>query len=194
MSFEWAGGSNAEYHAGMLLGQLGIDCMSEDMQRTPRRMVEALAEITHGLRDFDPEEVLTRQFDPPSQQPQMIFLEGIPFTSLCEHHILPFTGTATVAYLPQPGAKVAGISKLARLVAGYAARPQMQERLGQQIVDAIGKHLDVQGAACLIDAVHTCMTLRGAKAAGARMVTSHLTGCFFDTPVRSEFLALTRQS
>jgi GTP cyclohydrolase I len=183
---------NPEYYAYWLLDSLGVDVESPDQQRTPLRMAQALQELTHGLRDFDAEETLARTFEPPSGQPQMIFLAGIPFTSVCEHHILPFTGTATVAYLPSPGARVAGVSKLARLVDGLAARPQMQERLGEQVTGALNKYLDVQGAACLIEAVHTCMTIRGVKAAGARMVTSHLTGCFFDTPVRGEFLALAR--
>jgi GTP cyclohydrolase I len=85
------------------------------------------------------------------------------------------------------------VSKLARLVDAYACLPQMQERLGQQVVDALGKHLDIQGAGCVIDAEHMCMTLRGPRAVGARMVTSHLTGCFFDGVVRQEFLALARE-
>jgi GTP cyclohydrolase IA len=182
----------AEAGARAMLSSLGFDVDSPSQERTPHRMVAALAELASSVDGFDAGEALARRFDPPSDVPQMIFLTGIPFTSLCEHHVLPFTGTATVAYLPAPGAKVAGVSKLARLVQGLAARPQMQERLGTQVVEAIGKHLDTQGAGCLIEAVHTCMTLRGPQAAGARMITSHLAGCFFDTPVRGEFLALAR--
>jgi len=175
----------------IFLSRLGIDVESPEMKRTPLRFAQALAELTRNLRvPFDAGAVLARQFEPPAQHPQIVLLCDIPFTSLCEHHILPFTGTATVGYLPQPGAKVAGISKLARLVEGFSLRPQMQERMGQQVVQALGDHLDIQGAGCLIDAVHTCLTLRGPRSAGARMVTSHLTGCFLDAPVRQEFLAL----
>lgn len=180
-----------EYLAERFLAGLGVDITSEDMTRTPHRFAAALAELTAGLRTpFDAGAVLGRTFAPPPGVPVMIFLRRIPFTSVCEHHLLPFAGHATVAYLPADGARVAGISKLARLVAGYAAAPQMQERLGQQVVDAIGKHLDVQGAACLIEATHTCLTLRGPRAEGATMLTSHLTGKFFDGPVRGEFLTL----
>ena len=123
----------------------------------------------------------------------MIAVAGLEFTSLCEHHLMPFYGLAAVAYLPSPGARVVGVSKLARLTAGLAARPQIQERLGAQVVDAITGRLDTQGAACCIDAIHTCMTQRGARAGqSARMITNHLTGRFLNEhPVRDEFLALT---
>jgi GTP cyclohydrolase IA len=181
-------------YAEQFLESLDVDTVSPDMRRTPLRFAKALAELTRGLREpFDAGELLARQFDVAAGgHPQMVMLCGIPFTSVCEHHLLPFTGTASVAYLPQPGARVAGVSKLARLVEGLAARPQMQERLGEQVTGALGEHLKVQGAGCLIDAVHTCLTLRGPRAAGARMVTSHLSGCFLDGTVRQEFLALAR--
>lgn len=186
--------SAAELHAGRLLRRLGIDVDSPDLRRTPLRFVQALEELTRHARDpFDAGAVLSRQFDAPRDTPQLIMLCDIPFTSVCEHHILPFTGTATVAYLPQPGAKVAGVSKLARLVEGLAAQPQMQERLGEQIIDALTRHLDIQGAGALIDAVHTCLTIRGPKATGAHMRTSHLSGVFLAGEVRQEFLALARK-
>lgn len=175
------------------LSRLGVAVMEQDLQRTPLRMAQALADLTyHARTPVHPEDILLRQFDAPSQDPQMIFLADIDFISVCEHHILPFTGTATVGYLPKPSAKVAGISKLARLVQAYARMPQMQERLGQQVIDALTEHLDIQGAGCLIDAVHTCVTLRGPRAANAHMITSHLSGVFLDAPVRGEFLALAR--
>jgi GTP cyclohydrolase I len=125
--------------------------------------------------------------------PYPTFLVGGHLSHNCEHHILPFTGTATVGYLPQPGARVAGVSKLARLVEGFAGRPQMQERLGQQILEALEGNLAIQGAGCVIDAAHTCLTLRGPRSASAHMITSHLTGCFLEAPVRQEFLALARE-
>lgn len=182
----------AEAAARTLLWHLGMDCAGE-LDDTPRRLVSALAELTSSNRDgFNPKTVLARQFAPPGDVPQMIVVENITFTSVCEHHFLPFTGRATVAYLPSPGAKVVGLSKIPRLVEGFAAQPQMQERLGHLVVEAISKNLDVQGAGCTIRGEHTCMTLRGARARGASMLTNHLNGCFFDNPVRAEFLALTR--
>jgi GTP cyclohydrolase I len=182
----------AEYSARCLLGHLGIMCEGE-LDRTPMRMVHALAEMTSSIRNgFDPKEHLSRQFAPPGGEPQLIVMENIGFTSICEHHLLPFTGRATVGYLPLPGAKVVGASKIPRLVAGLAAKPQMQERLGQEIVDALGEHLVIQGAACTIRGMHSCMSLRGPKATGASMTTNHLTGCFLDGQVRAEFLALSR--
>jgi GTP cyclohydrolase I len=179
--------------AGLLLQELGIDCTGE-LGDTPHRMVRALTEMTSSLRDgFDPGVHLTRQFEaPPGGVPQLIVMKDITFTSVCEHHLLPFTGQATVGYLPAPDAKVVGASKIPRLVTGLAAKPQMQERLGQEVVDALGKHLDIQGAACTIRGAHSCMTLRGPRATGASMITNHLTGCFLDGQVRAEFLALSR--
>jgi GTP cyclohydrolase I len=151
-------------------------------------MVGALLEMTGGLL-LDPARHLTRTFPPPSDDPPMVVVPGIPIESVCEHHMLPFAGTATIAYLP--AGRIVGLSKLARVAQEYAARPQVQERLGDQIVAAIDEHLDTKGSACMIRAVHTCMTLRGARAAGAAMVTSHLTGQFRnDKAARSEFLTL----
>ncbi len=122
-----------------------------------------------------------------------MLLRDIEFHSLCEHHLLPFTGKAHVAYLPD--GRVVGLSKLARLVEGYARRPQVQERLTTQIADALMDELNPIGAACVIEAVHTCMTIRGAKKPGSVMVTSALRGIFKDSPMsRSEILALMHQN
>jgi GTP cyclohydrolase I len=124
----------------------------------------------------------------------MIIVPGVPFVSLCEHHLLAFTGTATLAYVPAPGARIVGLSKLARLAREYAARPQVQERLGDQIVQAIARNLNTAGAACIIRSTHTCMTIRGVRAAGAAMVTSHLTGEFRENAaMRAEFLQLAAE-
>ena len=124
-------------------------------------------------------------------EPYPTFLVGGHLSHNCEHHLLPFTGTATIGYLPEPGARIVGLSKLARVTQEYAARPQVQERLGDQIVTAITSNLDTLGAGCVLRAVHTCMTLRGARAAGAEMVTSHLTGRFrTDKAARDEFMVL----
>lgn len=181
----------AQDHAAALLDALGVP-HTEATARTPARMADALAELTAGL-GVDPDRHLAVTFPPEGPDPGMILVTGVPFTSVCEHHILPFTGTAAVAYLPAPGARIVGLSKLARLVNDYAARPQVQERLGEQVVDAITSRLDTLGAGCLIRSQHTCMTLRGAKATGAEMVTSHLAGRFRDDPdTRAEFLSLAR--
>lgn len=184
----------ATAHAAAMLKALGIDCDADGTQETPERFVRALSELTYGLR-HDPARHLARTFPPPSGQPSMIVVPGVPFTSICEHHLLAFTGTAAVGYIPSPGARVVGLSKLARIVQEYAARPQMQERLGDEIVDAITGHLETEGAACVIRSTHSCMTLRGARAAGAAMVTSHLRGVFMrDQAARDEFLELAKHT
>ena len=178
----------ATVHARAMLGHLGIPCGTEDTEDTPARLVGAILELTSGL-GLDPGRHLARTFPPPSADPPMVVVPGIPIVSVCEHHMLPFTGTATVAYLPVT--RIVGLSKLARMAQEFAARPQVQERLGDQITATIDAHLETRGSACMIRAVHTCMTLRGARAAGAGMITNHLTGRFRDDEAaRSEFLAL----
>ena len=134
--------------AADLMTELGIGHVGDGLAETPARFAAALIELTAGLRQPDPAAHLLRTFEPGGPHPSMICAAGIEFVSVCEHHLLPFYGLAAVAYLPAPGARVAGVSKLARLVTGYAARPQMQERLGRQIADAITTHLDTQGAGC----------------------------------------------
>lgn len=184
---------DAEHHARALIAALGVPD-TEATKDTPRRLAAALVELTAGLH-CNPDRHLATTFPPETDDPGMIVVKDIPFSALCEHHMLPFTGCATVAYLPQHGARIVGLSKLARLVADYAARPQVQERLGQQITSAISRCLDTLGAGCLVRASHTCMTLRGARATGAIMVTSHLVGLFRDDPqVRTEFLRLATES
>lgn len=158
----------------------------EGLQKTPNRVARSYAELMAGLR-IDPrvhlKTVFTERYD------EIVLLRDIEFHSLCEHHLLPFTGKAHVAYLP--GGKVVGLSKLARLVEGYARRPQVQERLTNQVADALMEELSPSGAACVIEAVHTCMTIRGVKKAGSVMVTSALRGQFKDCPMsRAEVLSL----
>jgi GTP cyclohydrolase I len=137
----------------------------------------------------DSVDVLLRQFEDGPKDGEMVTVRGIEFTSLCEHHLLPFTGTATIAYIPA-GAKIVGLSKLPRLLHHYARRPQVQERLTGQVTKALDDHLDTNGAACRIEATHQCMSLRGVRAQGAAMVTTSLTGRFLENPAtRAEFLA-----
>ena len=158
----------------------------EGLLKTPNRVARAYAELMAGL-DADPRQHLKTVFR--ERYDEVVLLRDIEFHSLCEHHLLPFTGRAHVAYLPE--GKVVGLSKLARLVEGYARRPQVQERLTTQIADALMEELSPAGAACVIEAVHTCMTIRGARKHGSTMVTSALRGIFKDNPAsRAEILSL----
>jgi GTP cyclohydrolase I len=158
----------------------------EGLLKTPNRVARAYAELMAGLQD-DPRRHLKTVFR--ERYDEVVLLRDIEFHSLCEHHLLPFTGRAHVAYLPD--GKVVGLSKLARLVDGYARRPQVQERLTTQIADALMEELNPIGAACVIEAVHTCMTIRGARKHGSTMVTSALRGIFKENASsRSEILSL----
>ncbi|MDB5295663.1 MAG: cyclohydrolase type 1 [Phycisphaerales bacterium] len=169
-----------------ILLAVGEDPDREGLLKTPNRVARAYAELMAGLRE-DPRRhlktVFTERYD------EVVLLRDIEFHSLCEHHLLPFTGRAHVAYLPD--GKVVGLSKLARLVEGFARRPQVQERLTTQVADALVEELSPAGAACVIEATHTCMTMRGAKKHGSTMVTSALRGVFKDNASsRAEILSL----
>jgi GTP cyclohydrolase I len=169
-----------------ILLAVGEDPDREGLLKTPNRVARAYAELMAGLRD-NPREHLKTVFH--ERYDEVVLLRDIQFHSLCEHHLLPFTGKAHVAYLPD--GKVVGLSKLARLVEGFARRPQVQERLTTQIADALMEELVPIGAACVIEATHTCMTIRGAKKPGSIMVTSALRGIFKDNASsRAEILAL----
>ncbi len=176
-----------------ILIAIGENPDREGLLKTPGRVARAYAEMTGGLREdprFHLDTIFTEQYD------EVVLLRNIEFNSLCEHHLLPFAGRAHVAYMPN--GKVVGLSKLARLVDGFARRPQVQERLTSQIADALMDRLSPIGAACVIEASHSCMTIRGAKKPGAVMVTSALRGVFKDSASsRNEVLSLmygTRQS
>jgi GTP cyclohydrolase IA len=169
-----------------ILISIGENPDREGLVKTPNRVARAFSELTDGLRN-DPkihlQTIFTEQYD------EVVLLRNIEFHSLCEHHLLPFTGRAHVAYMPD--GKVVGLSKLARLVEGFARRPQVQERLTTQVADALMEELNPIGSACVIEASHTCMTIRGAKKTGAIMVTSALRGVFKENPSsRSEILSL----
>lgn len=158
----------------------------EGLSQTPARVARSYAELFSGLSENPRNHlrtVFTERYD------EIVLLRDIDFHSVCEHHLLPFMGRAHVAYLPD--GKVVGLSKLARLVEGYARRPQVQERLTTQIADALMEELNPIGAACVVEAVHTCMTIRGAKKPGSVMVTSALRGIFKENPSsRAEILSL----
>lgn len=177
--------STAHGAASALLTALGIDLTEESLVETPRRMVDALLEMTSG-----PAFELT-SFPNTEGYDEMVLVQDIPVRSLCEHHMLPFVGVAHVGYLP--GERILGLSKFARMVEFHARRPQTQERLTQQIAGDLRDHLAPRGVGVVVEAEHTCMGIRGAMAAGARTVTSALSGHLRDDPrSRAEFLSLAR--
>lgn len=179
--------SAAEHAAASLLTALGLDLEDENLADTPRRMAQALIEMTSGS-DFE----LTT-FPNDEGYDELVLVRDIPVQSLCEHHMLPFVGTAHVGYLP--GDRILGLSKFARMVDLHARRPQTQERLTKRIADHLQGELQPRGVGVVIEAEHTCMSLRGARAAGARTTTSTLFGRLRDDPrSRAEFLALTRST
>ena len=171
-----------------ILQHIGEDPTREGLLDTPRRFVKALEELTSGYEE-DPAEILNTQFEEPYDQ--MVVVTGIEFTSLCEHHVLPFTGIASVGYIPMK--KVVGLSKLPRIVQTFAKRLQVQERMTNQIAEAINEHVNPMGVGVIMTATHQCMAIRGVKAADAKMTTSCLLGTLRESPAaRSEFLALAR--
>jgi GTP cyclohydrolase I len=169
-----------------LLTAIGEDPQREGLQNTPHRVAEMFAEVLGGL-DEDPTSILDVTYD--EQHEEMIVLRDIPFYSMCEHHLLPFSGVAHVAYIPR--GRVVGISKLARLVDSLARRLQLQERLTSQIADLIDEQLKPRGVAVVVKAEHLCMTMRGIKKPGSKVVTSATRGGFrARQATRMEFLAL----
>lgn len=169
-----------------LLEAIGEDPQREGLLETPRRVAEIYEQIFAGLF-VDPCEHLSVGFQEGHEE--MVILRDIPFYSICEHHLLPFHGVAHVGYIP--AGRVVGVSKIARAVEGFAKRPQLQERLTSQIADSIMECLNPQGVAVVIEAEHLCMTMRGVRKPGSRVVTSAMRGVFRRSSVtRSEFLSL----
>lgn len=165
---------------------IGEDPDREGLEGTPDRVARACEEIFGGMQE-DPSFHLLRQFNEPGNE-DMVILKDIPFASMCEHHLLPFTGRAHICYLPSEG-KLTGLSKLARCVSGYARRPQLQERLTNQIADAIEERLHARGVLVVLEAEHTCMCMRGIRAAGSVTVTSAVRG-FLKTDLKAREEAL----
>ena len=174
----------AEQAAADLLRALGQPLESVHMADTPRRLARAYAEmLTVSSFDFT-------TFPNTEGYDELVLVEDIPVRSLCEHHMLPFVGVAHVGYLPAD--RVLGLSKFARVVDFYGHRTQTQERLTKQVADHLQRHLDPRGVGVVIEAEHTCMSLRGVRAVGTRTVTSALLGTLRTDPSsRAEFLALT---
>jgi GTP cyclohydrolase I len=155
----------------------GDDPTREGLLDTPKRVARAWKEYCSGYDD-DPALHLSRTFEEVGGYDNVVLLKGIPFQSHCEHHMAPIIGHASIAYLPND--RVVGISKLARVLQGYARRLQVQERLTAQVADAIWEHLRPQGVAVVIEASHGCMTARGVRTPGVGMTTSRVLGCFRD--------------
>lgn len=172
---------------GLLCGLMALDKLPEGMAETPARVLRSLREMTAGY-SRDPSLLLSRTF-PGEGYDEIVVLREVPYHSLCEHHLLPFYGTAALAYLP--GDRVVGLSKLARLVDVYALRFQIQERMTKQIADALELHLQPRGVAVVVKGRHLCMEGRGVRKPGAEMLTSVVRGVFMDKPqARAEVLSL----
>lgn len=151
-----------------ILEAIGEDPDRDGLLDTPARVARMYAEISGGLQE-NPEEHLLKVFD--VDHDEMIMVRDIPIYSMCEHHLLPFYGQAHVAYIPKPGGKITGLSKIARLVDGYARRPQVQERLTRQVADAMKNILDPAGVLVVVEAEHMCMSMRGVRKPGSSTVT-----------------------
>jgi GTP cyclohydrolase I len=160
-----------------ILIAIGEDPDRDGLLETPARVGRMWAEICSGLHE-DPSLELEKTFA--VDHDEMVMVRDIPMYSLCEHHLLPFVGKAHVAYIPSSGGRITGLSKLARLVDGYAKRPQVQERLTRQIADAMQERLDPRGVLVVIEAEHFCMSMRGVRKPGASTVTSAVHGIFRD--------------
>lgn len=174
----------AENAARTFLTALGVNLESEHLQATPGRMARAYAEL------FTPRSFDLTTFPNEEGYDELVLARRIPLRSVCEHHLLPFVGVAHVGYLP--GERILGLSKLARIVEHFSRRPQVQERLTKQIADWLTEHLEPKGVGVVIEAEHTCMTLRGVQAAGTTTVTSTLLGTLReDARSRQEFFSLT---
>ena len=173
----------AERAAADLMEALGVTLDSEGLRETPGRLARAYAEL------FESEPFRLTTFPNDEGYNELVLGRDIPFRTVCEHHLLPFSGVAHVGYLP--GERILGLSKLARLVEHFAARPQTQERLTKQVADSLAARLQPRGTGVVLEAEHSCMTVRGVRALGSTTVTSAFTGTLdADARARAEFLAL----
>ncbi|AXK84433.1 GTP cyclohydrolase I FolE [Nocardia farcinica] len=174
----------AERAAADFLTALGVSLDDEHLRATPGRMARAYAEL------FTPRSFDLTTFPNEEGYDELVLARRIPLRSVCEHHLLPFVGVAHVGYLP--GDRILGLSKLARVVEHFSRRPQVQERLTKQVADWLAEHLRPRGVGVVIDAEHTCMTLRGVQAVGTSTVTSTMLGTLREDPrSRQEFFSLT---
>ena len=176
-------------HYAAILRLLGEDPTREGLLKTPERVAKAMAFMTKGYAEDPRDILLSAMFR--EEYRQMVLVRDIEVYSLCEHHMLPFYGKAHVAYIPGEDGRICGISKLARLVDGFAKRPQVQERLTGQIADTLVEALHPAGVIVVLEAEHMCMSMRGVKKPGAKTTTRAVRGCFeTDADARSEALSL----
>jgi GTP cyclohydrolase I len=178
------------YHVRGILTTLGLDLKDHNLAETDRRVAKMYMEMFHGLQEGAEPTVTT--FPNEECYSHMVMEKDIPFYSMCAHHLVPFYGHAHIAYIPNE--RILGLSKFARILEFYAKRPQLQERLTEQVVTFLVDKLEPKGAMVVIEARHLCVEMRGVKKPGALTVTSALRGIFHQKPVREEFLDLLRRS
>jgi len=179
--------ARAEAAVRELLIAMGEDPEREGLQSTPGRVARSYEELVRGIRQR-PEQVLTTTFD--IGHDEMVLVRDIELWSMCEHHLVPFTGVAHVGYIPNEDGRITGLSKLARLVDVYSRRPQVQERLTTQIADSLMAILEARGVIVVIEAEHLCMTMRGVRKPGAKTITSAIRGIMHKAATRSEAMSL----
>jgi GTP cyclohydrolase IA len=171
-----------------LLIAVGEDPDREGLRATPQRVARAYAEMFAGL-GVEPDEVLATTFD--ENHDELVLVKDIPLYSICEHHLVPWHGTAAVGYIPGVDGRITGLSKLARLVDAYAKRPQVQERLTAQVADSMVRRLQPRGVIVVVEAEHLCMAMRGVRKPGSRTVTSAVRGMLQSDPrTRAEAMSL----
>jgi GTP cyclohydrolase IA len=170
-----------------LLAAMGEDPDREGLRDTPARVARAYEEMSWGIRQRA-DDVLTTTFD--LGHDEMVLVRDIELWSMCEHHLVPFTGVAHVGYIPNESGRITGLSKLARLVDVYSRRPQVQERLTTQVADSLMEILEARGCIVVIEAEHLCMTMRGVKKPGAKTITSAIRGVRHTAATRSEAMSL----
>lgn len=176
-------------HVRAILEELGLDLEDPHLVETDMRVAKMYAEMFHGLKEGNEPRVTT--FPNDENYSSMVMETHIPFYSMCSHHLVPFYGHAHMAYVPKD--KIVGLSKLPRILEFYAKRPQLQERLTEQVVKFMQQKLNPQGSMVVIEARHLCVEMRGVKKPGALTVTSAIRGIFHKRPIREEFLDLLRK-
>ena len=180
--------ARAEAAVRELLFAIGEDPDREGLKATPARVARSYAEVFGGLF-VDPDEVLQTTFD--EDHDELVLVKDIPLYSICEHHLVPWHGSAAVGYIPGADGRITGLSKLARVVDLYARRPQVQERLTSQVADAVMRRIEPQGVIVVVQAEHLCMAMRGVRKPGSITMTSAVRGIFQQDPrTRAEALSL----
>ena len=179
--------ARAEAAVRELLVAMGEDPDRDGLRDTPGRVARSFEELVRGIRQR-PEDVLATSFD--LGHDEMVLVRDIELWSMCEHHLVPFTGVAHVGYIPNADGRITGLSKLARLVDVFARRPQVQERLTTQVADALVHHLHPQGVIVVVECEHLCMSMRGVRKPGSRTITSAVRGQLRDPATRAEAMAL----